>query len=222
MRICTATVPLAAGVVLPAVALSGDCPACGTVSVSVAGSRGEVIRGGAYLALVAKGGSFREPLAEALNDTSSPSAVWLVQPGTYVAACFARGFSPALSSAVEVRSGETTPILFTVTPMLTLTGRVLSEETGKPIEGATVTPLVFSTPRFTTKWSDPAQHYVRSAYGAATDRQGGFSIFVAPKSTNDFVFEARGRRRESSTSWSSATPLANCPMSSFPRPGRSK
>jgi hypothetical protein len=196
MRICMATVmplaaALAAGVVLPAVALSDDCPTCGTVSVSVAGANGEAIRGGAYLALVAKGDSFLRPVAEVVRDTTAPPAVWQVQPGTYVAACFARGFSPELSSA-EVRSGETTPIVLTVKPMLTLTGRVLSKETGRPIEGATVMPSVFSTPKFTTKWSDLAQHYVRSAYGAATGRQGEFSIFVAPKSSNAFVFEAPG------------------------------
>jgi hypothetical protein len=196
MRISTVTVPLAAvlvvGIGLPAVALSDDCPTCGTVSVSVAGRNGEAIRGGAYVALVAKGDSFLRPVAEMVRETTAPAAVWQVQPGTYVAACFARGFSPSLSSAVEVRSGKTTPILFTVTPMLTLTGRVLSKETGKPIEGATLMPSVFSTPKFTTKWSDLAQRYVRSAYGAVTGRQGEFSIFVAPKSSNAFVFEAPG------------------------------
>jgi hypothetical protein len=183
---------LAASVFLPFVVLAGDCPSCGIVSVSVVGANGEIVQGGAYLALAPADGSFREPVAEALSDGSPPLAVWRVQPGTYRAACLARGFGFSSPPPFGVSSGETVRMVCTVVPASTLTGRVLSQETREPIEGATVTPLPFVVPRFATKWSDLAQEYLRRIFGATTDKQGFYSVFVLPKSRNVFLFEATG------------------------------
>jgi len=183
---------LVASVFLPLVVLAAECPSCGTVVVPVVGANGEVPQAGAYLALAAAGGSFREPVAEAVCDGSPPLAVWRVQPGTYRAACVARGFGFSSPPPVQVRSGETIRIACTVIPAVSLTGRVFSQDTGRPIEGATVTPVAFVLPRFATRWSDLAQKYQRRIFGATTDKQGSYSVFVLPKSRNAFLIEATG------------------------------
>lgn len=183
---------LAAAPCLPFVTPVDDCPSCGTVSLTVVGVKGEAVQHGAYLALAASDASLRQPVAETLSDDSPPLAVWRVQPGTYRAGCVARGFGFSSPPAAQVRTGETIRIVCTVVPALTLTGRVLSQETGGPIEGATVTPLPFVVPRFATKWSDLAQGYLRGIFGATTDKQGFYSVFVLPKSRNVFLFEATG------------------------------
>lgn len=183
---------LAAQLLVPFVLLAADCPSCGTVTVSAVGVSGQVIEGGAYFALAATDDSFREPVAEALSDDSPPRAVWRVEPGTYRTVCLARGFGWSSPPAAQVRSGETIRIVCTLEPALTITGRVFSQETGAPIEGASVTPLQFLLPSFAGKWSDLAQAYLRRVFGATTDKNGGYSLLVRPKSRNAFLIEATG------------------------------
>lgn len=176
----------------PAIQAVGDCPSCGTVSVSVIGSKGELVHGGAYIALAQEGHSFREPVAEALSDRVPPSAVWRVPPGSYRALCLAEGFGPSSVLTGKVRTGGATNIVCTLEAALPLTGRILSEETGRPIIGASVTPVPMLLPSFAMNWSNLAQTCYRRMFATTTDKQGSYSVFAVPKTVVSFLVEAPG------------------------------
>jgi hypothetical protein len=169
-----------------------DCPSCGIVSVSAVGVHGEPVPEGAYFAIAPVGGSLRQPVAEAFEKGTPPSVVWRVAPGTYTSTCVARGFGIAEVLVAPVRSGETINAVCAMTPALTVRGRVLSLETGLPIEGATVTPVAMVEASFATSWSTLAKACLRRSFGAVTDARGLYCAFVPPKSQTAFLIEAAG------------------------------
>lgn len=80
------------------------------------------------------------------------------------------------SAEVEVRLGETTPVTVSPTGGETLAGRVVSDPTGKPVEGALVVAGLASEVPAIGQLDDDAAAFAMGAISTRTDAKGRFRI----------------------------------------------
>ncbi len=141
---------------------------------------GQPIAAERYLAVAGEDHPWADPVAEACLPEGESEPVWALPAGSYRFVCSALGFHVDYRGRITLREGELVEQTFELQPLVPCTGHVLSAVDGSPIAGAQVGPVTQFEPYNAYHLSRLGQDHLRRNYVAVTNKDGFYSLPVAP------------------------------------------